>query len=72
MSVLGNDKETILPLDKCTFKALDNALENINNRAAQATKTALLQACQMVVASTNDQVTPDEEDLVRAIALAIK
>ena len=71
-SVLGNDKETILPLDKCTFKALDNALENINSRAAQATKTALLEACQTVVASTNDQVTPDEEDLVRAIALAIK
>lgn len=71
-SVLGNDKETILPLDKCTFKALDNALENINNRAAQVTKTALLEACQTVVASTNSQVTPDEEDLVRAIALAIK
>lgn len=71
-SVLGNDKETILPLDKCTFKALDNALESINSRAAQATKTALLQACRTVVASTNDQVTPDEEDLVRAVALAIK
>ena len=71
-TVLGNDKETILPLDKCTFKALDNALESINSRAAQATKTALLQACRTVVASTNDQVTPDEENLVRAVALAIK
>ena len=71
-AVLGNEKAELLPLDKCTFKALDNALENINSRAAQAAKTALLEACQTVVASTNGQVTPDEEDLVRAVALAIK
>ena len=71
-AVLGNEKAELLPLDKCTFKALDDALENINSRASQATKTALLEACQTVVASTNDQVTPDEEDLVRSVALAIK
>ena len=71
-AVLGNEKAEPLPLDKCTFKALDNALENINSRAALAAKTALLEACQTVVASTNGQVTPDEEDLVRAVALAIK
>ena len=71
-AVLGNEKAELLPLDKCTFKALDDALENINSRAALATKTALLEACQTVVASTNDQVTPDEEDLVRSVALAIK
>jgi Zn-dependent protease with chaperone function len=58
-------------LENPNYEVLDNALEKIATDASTAAKKLLLEACNVVVASTNEQVTEEEADLVRAISLVL-
>lgn len=67
---LGRDIQLLSP-EECSFDLLDDALEQLTNGTKAATKESILNACKAVVATTSDQVTEDESNLIRAIALVL-
>jgi hypothetical protein len=67
-----NSGELTLQLQESpNFEVLEAALEKIATQASLATKKLILEACNLVVASTNEQVTEEETNLVRAISLVL-
>lgn len=61
----------LLPSEDCSFELLDDALEQLTKGTNPATKQSILDACKAVVAATNDHVTENEGNLIRAIALVL-
>lgn len=67
-----NSEELTLQLQESpNYEVLEAALEKIATQASPATKKLILEACNVVVASTNEQVTEEETNLVRAISLML-
>jgi len=67
-----NSEELTLQLqEKLNYEVLEAALDKIATQACPATKKLILEACNVVVASTNEQVTEEETNLVRAISLVL-
>ncbi|NCC59476.1 MAG: peptidase M48 [Verrucomicrobiae bacterium] len=67
-----NSEELTLQLQESpNYEVLEAALDKIATQASPATKKLIMEACNVVVASTNEQVTEEETNLVRAISLVL-